>query len=136
MEDKITIIEGPTPVFEDTNDGWAIGLNESPMLYDTLFTQVRTFNGPALVERCHHAWKKNSTIYLHYRNEMGLEEKAPIVAARSVDTDDGQVLLLWLRQLPTFEDLQEYMDSAEDGNYEDDYDDGDDEGDEDTGLVS
>ena len=136
MDDKITIIEGPTPVFEDTNDGWAIGLNESPMLYDTLFTQVRTFNGPALVERCHHAWKKNATIYLHYRNEMGLEEKAPIVAARSVDTDDGQVLLLWLRQLPTFEDLQEYMDSAEDGDYEDDYDDGDDEEDEDTGLVS
>ncbi len=135
MDDKITIIEGPTPVFEDTNDGWAIGLNESPMLYDTLFTQVRTFNGPALVERCHHAWKRNSTIYLHYRNEMGLEEKAPIVAARSVDTNDGQVLLLWLRQLPTFEDLQEYMQSSDDESYEDDYDDGDDEGD-DTGLVS
>lgn len=135
MDDKITIIEGPTPVFEDTNDGWAIGLNESPMLYDTLFTQVRTFNGPALVERCHHAWKRNSTIYLHYRNEMGLEEKAPIVAARSVDTNDGQVLLLWLRQLPTFEDLQEYMESSDDESYEDDYDDGDDEGD-DTGLVS
>jgi hypothetical protein len=135
MDDKITIIEGPTPVFEDTNDGWAIGLNESPMLYDTLFTQVRTFNGPALVERCHYAWKRKSTIYLHYRNEMGLEEKAPIVAARSVDTNDGQVLLLWLRQLPTFEDLQEYMESSDDESYEDDYDDGDDEGD-DTGLVS
>ena len=135
MDDKITIIEGPTPVFEDTNDGWAIGLNESPMLYDTLFTQVRTFNGPALVERCHYAWKRNSTIYLHYRNEMGLEEKAPIVAARSVDTNDGQVLLLWLRQLPTFEDLQEYMESSDDESYEDDYDDGDDDGD-DTGLVS
>jgi hypothetical protein len=127
MDDKITIIEGPTPVFEDTNDGWAIGLNENPMLYDTLFTQVRTFNGPALVERCHHAWKKNATIYLHYRNDMGLEEKAPIVAARSVDTDDGQVLLLWLRQLPTFEDLQEFMESSDEENEMDDFDD-DDEG--------
>ena len=130
MDDKITIIEGPTPVFEDTNDGWAIGLNESPMLYDTLFTQVRTFNGPALVERCHHAWKKNATIYLHYRNNMGLEEKAPIVAARSVDTDDGQVLLLWLRQLPTFEDLQKFMESSDEENEMDDFDDDDeDEGD-------
>ncbi len=130
MDDKITIIEGPTPVFEDTNDGWAIGLNESPMLYDTLFTQVRTFNGPALVERCHHAWKKNATIYLHYRNDMGLEEKAPIVAARSVDTDDGQVLLLWLRQLPTFEDLQKFMESSDEENEMDDFDDDDeDEGD-------
>ena len=51
MEDKITIIEGPTPVFEDINDGWAVGLNESPILYDTIFTEVRTYNGPALVER-------------------------------------------------------------------------------------
>ncbi len=122
MEDKITIIEGPPPVFEDTNDGWAIGLNESPMLYDTIFTQVRTFNGPALVERCHHAWRKNATIFLHYKNEMGLEEKTPIVAARSVDTDDGQVLLLWLRQLPSLEDLQEMMDAEEDADEEDDDD--------------
>ena len=120
MDEKITIIEGPPPVFEDTSDGWAIGLNESPMLYDTIFTQVRTFNGPALVERCHHAWKKNSTIFLHYKNDMGVEEQAPIVAARSVDTDDGQVLLLWLRQLPTFEDLQEYMEDADDDDFDDD----------------
>ena len=125
MDDKITIIEGPPPVFEDTNDGWAIGLNESPMLYDTIFTQVRTFNGPALVERCHHAWKKNSTIYLHYRNDMGVEEKAPIVAARSVETDDGQVLLLWLRQLPTFEDLQAFMESSDDDYDDEDFDDDD-----------
>ena len=98
MEDKITIIEGPTPVFEDINDGWAVGLNESPILYDTIFTEVRTYNGPALVERCHRAWKKQIPIYLHYKNEDGLEEKAPIVAARSVDSNQGQVLLLWLRQ--------------------------------------
>ena len=122
MDDKITIIEGPPPVFENTNDGWAIGLNESPMLYDTLFTQVRTFNGPALVERCHHAWKKNSTIFLHYRNDLGVEETAPIVAARSVETDDGQVLLLWLRQLPTFEDLREFMQDSDDEDLDDDFD--------------
>jgi hypothetical protein len=121
MENKITIIEGPPPVFEDTNDGWAIGLNESPMLYDTIFTQVRTFNGPSLVERCHHAWKKKSTIFLHYKNDMGVEESAPIVAARSVETDDGQVLLLWLRQLPSFEDLQEFMEESDDDDNEDDF---------------
>lgn len=125
MDDKITIIEGPPPVFEDTNDGWAIGLNESPMLYDTIFTQVRTFNGPALVERCHHAWKKNSTIFLHYKNDLGVEEQAPIVAARSIETDDGQVLLLWLRQLPTFEDLQEFIQDSDDEDYNDDFDEGD-----------
>lgn len=127
MEEKITIIEGPPPVFEDTSDGWAIGLNESPILYDTIFTQVRTFNGPALVERCHRAWKKNTSIFLHYKNEDGIEEKAPIVAARSVDSDEGQVLLLWVRQLPTFDDLKDMVENFDDDDEleDDDFDDED-----------
>lgn len=131
MEEKITIIEGPPPVFEDISDGWAIGMNEGPILYDTIFTQVRTFNGPALVERCHRAWKKRSSIFLHYKNEMGVEEKAPIVAVRSVDSDEGQVLLLWVRQLPTFDDLKDLVEnfSEDDGDYGDD--DGDDDDDDD-----
>ena len=114
MENKITIIEGPTPEFEDINDGWALGLNESPLLYDTIFTQVRTLNGPALVERCHRAWKSNSTIYLHYKNPMGIEEKAPITAVRTVEADGGQLLLLWVRQLPSYEDLIDIADELSD----------------------
>jgi hypothetical protein len=143
MEDKITIIEGPTPVFEDINDGWAVGLNESPILYDTIFTEVRTYNGPALVERCHHAWKKQASIYLHYKNEDGLEEKAPIVAARSVDSDQGQVLLLWLRQLPSYDDIKDLADSFTEDDYEnddleddEDFDEDDDENDEDLGFMN
>ncbi len=97
MDDKITIIEGPTPIFEEINDGWALGLNEGPVLYDLVMTRVRTFNGQSLVERCHRAWNDRSNIFLHYRNELGLEEKAPIMAARSVETQDGAVLLLWVR---------------------------------------
>jgi hypothetical protein len=127
MEDKITIIEGPTPVFEDINDGWAIGLNESPILYDTIFTEVRTFNGPALVERCHRAWKKQASIYLHYKNEDGLEEKAPIVAARSVDSDQGQVLMLWLRQLPAYDDIKDLAEGFNQEEFEEDDEDFDDE---------
>ena len=121
MEDKITIIEGPTPEFEDISDGWALGLNESPLLYDTNFTQVRTLNGPALVERCNRAWKENDTIYLHFKNEMGIEEKAPITAVRSVDTDEGQILLLWVRQLPSYSDLVHIADEMSD--FDDDLDD-------------
>jgi hypothetical protein len=135
MEEKITIIEGPPPVFEDITDGWAVGLNESPILYDTIFTQVRTFNGPALVERCHRAWKKNLSIFLHYKNEMGVEEKAPIVAVRSVDSDEGQVLLLWVRQLPTFDDLKDlvenFSDLEDDDEDEDEFDEDDDDFDDD-----
>ncbi len=96
MEDRITIIEGPTPVFEPVSDGWALGLNETSAFSFTALTRLRTFNGPALVERCHRQWRKNEPINLHYRNEIGLEETAPILAARALDTDDGQMLLLWL----------------------------------------
>lgn len=97
MEDKITIIEGPPPVFEPVDDGWALGLNEGPTFNITAMTRLRTFNGAALVERCHRAWRNSLTINLHYRSEIGLEQQAPIVAARFVETEDGQVLLLWLQ---------------------------------------
>lgn len=96
MDDKITIIEGPPPVFEPVQDGWAIGLSEGPRLPLTVLTRLRTFNGPALVERCYRRWKSKEPIWLHYRNDLGLEEQAPILAARSVETPEGQVLLLWL----------------------------------------
>jgi hypothetical protein len=98
MEDKITIIEGPPPVFESVDDGWALGLNESPALYTMALTRLRTFNGPALVERCHHMWTMKEPIYLHYRNPLGLEQKVPILAARTSETEDGQVLFLWIRR--------------------------------------
>jgi hypothetical protein len=100
MDDKITIIEGPPPVFEQVQDGWALGLGEGPHLPLTLLTRLRTFNGPALVERCYRRWRSNQPIHLEYRNDLGLEEQAPIVAARAVNTDDGHVLLLWVQLDP------------------------------------
>jgi hypothetical protein len=100
MDDKITIIEGPPPTFENVEDGWAMGLNESPFLYDLALTRLRTFNGQALVERCYRTWSQQATMYLYYRNDLGLEEQAPIMAARSVESNDGQVLLLWIRRKP------------------------------------
>jgi hypothetical protein len=112
MEDKITIIEGPPPVFEHVNDGWAMGLNESPHLSVPALTRLRTFNGPALVERCYNAWHNKSSIHLHYRNDMGLEQTAPILAARNVETNDGHVLLLWVYL--DSEKVEFEMDSGED----------------------
>lgn len=97
MEDKITIIEGPPPVFERIDDGWALGLTESSAYYGMALTRLRTFNGPALVERCHRRWNRQEPIFLHYRNEMGLEQQVPILAARASEVDEGQVLFLWIR---------------------------------------
>jgi hypothetical protein len=118
MDDKITIIEGPPPIFEAVNDGWALGLHEGLNLSVPALTKLRTFNGPALVERCYHAWSARSPIHLHYRNEAGVEQKAPIFAARNVDTPDGHVLMLWVH---LDQDKVEY-----------EFDKGDDESDEDT----
>jgi len=113
MDDRITIIEGPPPTFEEVGDGWAIGLNESPYIYTTRVTRLRTFNGAALVERCHRAWSNKGTMYLHYRDPLGLEEKAPILAARSVETNEGQVLMLWVRLKPEEIETEPNLDDDE-----------------------
>ena len=97
MEDKITIIEGPTPTFEAVTDGWVSGLSESPNLGEIVVTRLRTFNGPALVERCHRAWRHQKSMSLEYRTSDGLQEQAPIVAARYIETDEGHLLILWVR---------------------------------------
>ena len=96
MDDKITIIEGTPPIFEAVNDGWALGLNERAQLSVPALTRLRTFNGPALVERCYQAWNAKAPIHLHDRNDAGVEQSAPIFAARNVETSDGHVLLLWV----------------------------------------
>lgn len=115
MDDRITIIEGPPPVFEHVDDGWALGLNEGPGYFGLALTRLRTYNGPALVERCHRAWSKKEPIFLHYRNTLGLEEKVPILAARSTELEDGQVLLLWIRKA-NGEIEEDELDEPDDSN--------------------
>jgi len=97
MDDKITIIEGPPPTFESIPELWVHGLSEGTMQSEMVMTRLRTFNGASLVERCHRAWSNQKEIQLEYRTPDGLEEEVPIVAARNMETDEGDVLLLWLR---------------------------------------
>lgn len=97
MDEKITIIEGPPPTFETVGEGWVLSLHESPLLADVAVTRLRTFNGPALVERCHRAWRAGETTFLEFRSSDGLEQKAPILAARSTEVDEGHLLILWVR---------------------------------------
>lgn len=119
-DDRITIIEGPPPVFEPVQDGWALGLNEGPLQTVTALTRLRTFNGPALVERCYRRWHERQSIELHYRNEMGLVQVAPISAARTVDTPDGHVLLLWIYL--NRDEVEFEVDSADDQDTDDGFD--------------
>lgn len=121
MEEKITIIEGPPPTFEEVNESWVLGLSESPTLGDIALTRLRTFNGAALVERCHRAWRNQQAIHLEFRTPEGLENKAPIVAARTVKTDEGDMLLLWVRL--ENEDAELELDYEDDSDDEEDFDD-------------
>ncbi|MCW5875293.1 MAG: hypothetical protein KIS85_00295 [Anaerolineales bacterium] len=97
MQEKITIIEGPSPTFEIVDEGWSTGVLEGPTLYGVALTHLRTFNGRELVERCHRAWSKQESIQLEYRDEEGMAKEAPIVAARAAETDEGEMLMLWVR---------------------------------------
>jgi hypothetical protein len=121
MDDKITIIEGPPPTFEAISDGWALGLNEGPSLADIMVTRLRTFNGPSLVERCYRAWSNRQTINLEYRTSEGLQAQSPIVAARYVEVEDGQLLLLWVRQVDDQVELELGYDDDADEEADDDF---------------
>jgi hypothetical protein len=98
MTEKITIIEGPTPEFREVNGLWIQGVADSPEQYDTYFTELRAFDGLSLVDRCSNAWKKNESIVLEYRTESGLIDEITIIAAHFEETDDGDVIQLWVRQ--------------------------------------
>jgi hypothetical protein len=98
MAEKITIIEGPTPEFREVNGLWIQGVTESPGQYDTYYTELRAFDGYALVDRCSTAWGKNESIVLEYRTETGLTDEITIIAAHFEETDDGDMLQLWVRQ--------------------------------------
>ena len=90
MDNKITIIEGPTPTFEGVNANWVESICETPNPESIMVTNLRTMNGEALMERCHHTWSQCDTMYLHYRNTIGLEERVPIIAAEIMDAFNEQ----------------------------------------------
>ncbi len=113
MDNKITVIEGPTPTFEAVNSDWALSISESPENYDVVMTNLRTMNGQGLVERCFETWKQQDTMYLHYRNTIGLEQRAPILAARLVNSEEGEKLMLWVRIKPEQIKLEVHLDEDE-----------------------
>jgi hypothetical protein len=95
--EKITIIEGPTPVFEQTPETWLPSLSEGPTLPDLALTRLRTVNGPAMVERCWKAWDSQRPVFLEYRDEEGQNQAAEVLAARYTEVPEGHMLLLYVR---------------------------------------
>ena len=119
MDDKITIIEGPPPTFSPVHDSWLLGLHEGTQIGNVVVTQLRTFNGPALVERCYRAWSNRQSIHLEFRSVDGLERQAPIMAARNIELPEGNLLLLWVHL--TQDEMAELAVSGDDDDDGDDF---------------
>lgn len=118
MNNKITIIEGPTPVFERLSGdaehrdelSWAVGILEGPYLYDTFLTTLRTFDSYKLLERCKATWETRQTMFLEYKDEIGLRKEDPIIAARALTVEEGDMLLLWVRRELDSEHANDFVD--------------------------
>jgi hypothetical protein len=118
MNNKITIIEGPTPVFERLSGdperseelSWAVGILEGPFLYDTFLTTLRTFDSSKLLDRCKTTWESRQTMFLEYKDEVGLRKEDPIIAARALTVEEGDMLLLWVRRELDSEHASDFVD--------------------------
>jgi hypothetical protein len=113
MDNKITIIEGPTPTFEAINSEWAAAIVEAPASFEVVMTNLRTANGQELVDRCNRTWSQQDTMYLRYRNPIGLEQEIPIIAARALETGEGDKIVLWVRVKPEQVKLEIRLDEDE-----------------------
>ncbi len=119
--EKITIIEGPPPTFEAVTDAWPLGIVEGPSPSIVALCRMRTFNGAALAERCAHAWREGLPIHLEFRDMAGLTQQTQIIAARWAQTEEGDMLTLWVRAtaeslgVELFFDVDDDDDPDEDG---------------------
>jgi hypothetical protein len=102
----ISIIEGPPPQFRQPLETWAFSIHEDVHLVPAAYCQMRTLNGPHMLERCQNAWLQDRPVQLDFPDTMGLRQRADIVAARWSETEEGHLLHLWVRMpdLPGAED--------------------------------
>ncbi|MGQ9502917.1 MAG: hypothetical protein ACUVSF_06630 [Anaerolineae bacterium] len=114
----ITIVEGPPPRFKPVDQLWTASLAEGPVSTVIASCDMRTLNGPGLVERCRRAWAEGRPVRLDYPVHsapyapVGTRAEIEIVAARWSQVKEGQILTLWVRtenaeQLITDEDKLE-----------------------------
>ncbi len=128
MNNQITIIEGPTPTFERISSAsqaygglaWMAGSLESPYLFDVALTVLRTFNAETLLERCRLAWEQHQSMFLVFKDRIGLHKEALILAAKAATTPDGEVLVLWVRLNGRDEDILSTDADLDSDKYSDD----------------
>jgi hypothetical protein len=92
----ITIVEGPPPEFQPAPDLWPLSIYEDPQPHLLAMCQMRTFNGPKMVERCQRAWAEDRPVKLDYPDPIGVRRQVSVVAARWKEVPEGHLLLLWV----------------------------------------
>ena len=92
----ITIVEGPPPDFQMVGEAWPFSLWEGRAPQAVALTQMRTFNGAAMMDRCLRAWSAARPVMLDFQQMDGLRRKAEVLAARATSVDEGDVLSLWV----------------------------------------
>ncbi len=118
--EKITIIEGPPPTFEAVTEAWPLAIVEGPDPSVVAVCRMRTFNGPALVERCARAWRDGLPIHLEFRDLTGLTQQTQIIAARWTTTDEGEMLILWVRATTENLGVELFFDGDDDDDSDED----------------
>ena len=110
----ITIIEGPPPDIQLSNELWSFSLWEGTAPRSLGVCQMRTFNGTSMMDRCTGAWRVGRPVRLDFPQRDGLRKQVDVLAARTDHTPDGDLLFLWIVAPVGEEIASESEDSAED----------------------
>lgn len=94
----ISIIEGPTPDFRPSPYLWFQSVLEGPEDTEIVMCELRTLSGGDIVERSRRAWAEGRPVKLDYPDYFRLRRQIDVVALRFQDTDEGPMIVLWLRQ--------------------------------------
>jgi len=110
----ITIIEGPTPEFRPSPYLWFQSVYEGPEDAEVSMCELRTFNGPSILERCRNAWDEGRPVRLDFPDYMRLRKQLDVVALRLQELEEGPLLVLWVRQPQGLFEEEEYDDGEDD----------------------
>lgn len=132
----IEIIEGPTPDFIPSPQVWLESLLESPEEREAAMVQLRTMNGPSIMERCQTAWKEGRPVRLDFPDQMRMRQQVDVIAMRLKELEEGPLLMLWV-SLPVEYDVENEIDDTDLDDWDDDEDmDADDWFEDDDGLSN
>lgn len=113
----ITIIEGPTPEFRSSPQEWVQSIHEGPDDRMIAVCQLRTGNGGDILARCQNAWREGRPVKLDFPDELRMRQQVDVVAVRLQETEEGQVLLVWVSLPVSYEEVEETDEDEDDDEF-------------------